>query len=305
MEIQNQRNDRQLRLWQQHGQEALENANICVLNSSALASETLKNLVLPGIKSFTVIDAALVQDYDSCSNFFVDKSHLGSSRSKAIVELLLELNPDVQGTHINHDPKLYIDSNPLFFSQFSLVIASQLSEKYLLKLSEILWSSKIPLVVVKTYGFIGYLRIAVPEHTVIETHPENIVDLRLDDPFPTLVDFYKKFNFQEMDTVALSHTPYVVILLSVLAEFKEKFNCIPTSQNDKKLFKEMIKTRITLKIDQENFDEATAAAYRAFNVTRLSSQVSEILNESENIDANVFFNNYRVQSQSFGLSQRH
>lgn len=41
--------DRQLRLWGANGQRRLMNAHVCVLGSGATASETLKNLVLPGI----------------------------------------------------------------------------------------------------------------------------------------------------------------------------------------------------------------------------------------------------------------
>ena len=42
------RYDRQLRLWGEHGQEAMEECSVCLLNASACGSETLKNLVLPG-----------------------------------------------------------------------------------------------------------------------------------------------------------------------------------------------------------------------------------------------------------------
>jgi amyloid beta precursor protein binding protein 1 len=44
-----QKYDRQLRLWQSHGQEALEECSILMIGSNNLACEMLKNLVLPGI----------------------------------------------------------------------------------------------------------------------------------------------------------------------------------------------------------------------------------------------------------------
>tara|TARA_B110001452_G_scaffold261872_1_gene261176 strand:+ start:119 stop:334 length:216 start_codon:yes stop_codon:yes gene_type:complete len=47
-EAKQKRYDRQLRLWGEHGQEAMEECSVCLLNSSACGSETLKNLVLPG-----------------------------------------------------------------------------------------------------------------------------------------------------------------------------------------------------------------------------------------------------------------
>lgn len=36
------------RLWGDHGQQDLEAAKVCLINGSAVGTETLKNLVLPG-----------------------------------------------------------------------------------------------------------------------------------------------------------------------------------------------------------------------------------------------------------------
>lgn len=46
--------DRQLRLWAANGQQALEDAHICLVNSGSgtVGVETLKNLVLPGTSYF-------------------------------------------------------------------------------------------------------------------------------------------------------------------------------------------------------------------------------------------------------------
>ena len=44
------RYDRQLRLWGEHGQQAMEDCSICLINGSATGTETLKNLVLPGTR---------------------------------------------------------------------------------------------------------------------------------------------------------------------------------------------------------------------------------------------------------------
>ena len=40
--------DRQLRLWGNHGQKALSEASVCLLNVTPTGNEVLKNLVLPG-----------------------------------------------------------------------------------------------------------------------------------------------------------------------------------------------------------------------------------------------------------------
>ncbi|CAN0330771.1 unnamed protein product, partial [Laminaria digitata] len=41
--------DRQLRLWGSGGQKALMEANVLLVNAGATGTETLKNLVLPGM----------------------------------------------------------------------------------------------------------------------------------------------------------------------------------------------------------------------------------------------------------------
>ena len=91
--------DRQLRLWAASGQQALEDAHILLLNggSGTVGIETLKNLVLPGVGNFTIVDEHTVGDEDLGVNFFLDDSSLGKSRAEECCKFLLELNPEVKG----------------------------------------------------------------------------------------------------------------------------------------------------------------------------------------------------------------
>lgn len=102
--------DRQLRLWGSHGQQALEDAHILLINSGSgtVGVETLKNLVLPSIGKFTIYDSSVVTEADLGVNFFLDEETLGKSRAESCVKLLVELNPDVKGdwfpkTEVNQD----------------------------------------------------------------------------------------------------------------------------------------------------------------------------------------------------------
>jgi len=56
--------DRQLRLWGVQGQQRLQQACILLVNADATGSETLKNLVLPGVGNIAVLDDKLVVDDD-------------------------------------------------------------------------------------------------------------------------------------------------------------------------------------------------------------------------------------------------
>lgn len=97
------RYDRQLRLWAANGQAALEEAHILLVNSGpgVVGVETLKNLVLPGIGQYTILDPALVTEADLGVNFFVEDGDLGASRAERTSKWLDELNPDVIGHHIS------------------------------------------------------------------------------------------------------------------------------------------------------------------------------------------------------------
>jgi NEDD8-activating enzyme E1 regulatory subunit len=62
--------DRQLRLWGATGQKALCESHVLLINADAAGTETLKNLVLPGLGNFTILDDALLSPQDAGSNFF-------------------------------------------------------------------------------------------------------------------------------------------------------------------------------------------------------------------------------------------
>ena len=117
--------DRQLRIWGAHGQQALESARICVLGSGCTATEALKNLVLGGIAGFTVVDDATVQPCDLGTNFLLERASMGKLRAAAVTEFLAELNEGVASSYVAEAPRSLIESNPAFFADFQLVLATQ------------------------------------------------------------------------------------------------------------------------------------------------------------------------------------
>lgn len=86
------------RLWAASGQAALESARILVVSASATATSILKNLVLPGIGHFTLLDPANASPADAGNNFFLNASDsIGKPRAAEAVPLLQELNESVNG----------------------------------------------------------------------------------------------------------------------------------------------------------------------------------------------------------------
>uniref|UniRef100_A0AAY5K7B5 NEDD8-activating enzyme E1 regulatory subunit n=1 Tax=Esox lucius TaxID=8010 RepID=A0AAY5K7B5_ESOLU len=248
-----QKYDRQLRLWGDHGQEALENAHVCLINASASGTEILKNLVLPGIGAFTIVDGHKVSGEDN--------------RAQAATELLQELNSDVSGNFVEESPDKLLDNDPEFFHRFSLVIGVQLPEGTCLRLGSVLWNANVPFLVCRTYGLTGYMRLVVKEHTVVESHPDNALeDLRLDQPFAELKSHIQSYDLEGM-------------------EKKHNFQ-LPKNYKEKEAFRQLIRQGILTKEngtpeDEENFEEAIKNVNTALNPTKISSIVEDIFNEEQ------------------------
>lgn len=119
------RYDRQIRIWGAEGQQRLESSRIALLNCSATGAETLKNLVLGGIASFTIVDGNKVTAADLGNNFLVEQSRLGQSRAQAVTDLLKEMNDTVSGSYIEDSPEQLLESRPEFLAGYDLVIATQ------------------------------------------------------------------------------------------------------------------------------------------------------------------------------------
>lgn len=105
--------DRQLRLWSSNGQEALENARLCLINATSTGTEILKNLVLPGtffisdkfmltqgIGGFTILDDKITNVEDVGVSFFLEESSIGRPRAEEACALIAEMNPDVKGGYL-------------------------------------------------------------------------------------------------------------------------------------------------------------------------------------------------------------
>jgi amyloid beta precursor protein binding protein 1 len=82
------RYDRQLRLWGDRGQKSIARAHVCVLNATTLATEILKSLILAGIERFTIVDANRVDETDVGNNFFIDGDSIGRPRAQIAYQLL-------------------------------------------------------------------------------------------------------------------------------------------------------------------------------------------------------------------------
>eukprot|EP00036_Acanthoecidae_sp_10tr_P010094 CAMPEP_0182919498 /NCGR_PEP_ID=MMETSP0105_2-20130417/2769_1 /TAXON_ID=81532 ORGANISM="Acanthoeca-like sp., Strain 10tr" /NCGR_SAMPLE_ID=MMETSP0105_2 /ASSEMBLY_ACC=CAM_ASM_000205 /LENGTH=531 /DNA_ID=CAMNT_0025056697 /DNA_START=1 /DNA_END=1596 /DNA_ORIENTATION=+ len=239
----NQRYDRQLRLWGDHGQAALSSASICCIGASAVATEILKNLVLPGIGAFTLVDDRDVTLRDTGSNFFVEEGRLGEPRAQVATELLLEMNEFVKGEWRRGHITEILRDDPSFLQKFTVVVVANQLASTVSAVAKSLYESNIPLVVAVAYGNIGSLQIVVKEHCVVEYHGDKTLDMRLTNPFPALAAFMDGFPpMEEMDPSKVDGLPYAVIIYQHLQRWKAAHGGnIPGSYAEKKEFKAQMK----------------------------------------------------------------
>lgn len=279
--------DRQLRLWAASGQRALEDASVCLLGSSPVATETMKNLILPNVGSYTVVDGGNVSEDDLSANFFFDSDSIGKSRAQSASLLLNELNKDSSGSYLNQKPSEIVASNLAYFDQFSIVVASVSAfDKYsdLETLSDYLHSHYIPLVVISTAGFYGYVRVVMKELPIIDTHPDSLVDLRLDSPWPELMDYVNNFPEPEF-AAARDHVPMIVLLLKTADKWaKEHGGNLPAKRDEKLAFKKQVEA--LRQGDSENVDEAVAAVWRLYQKSnQVPSQIRDLFDSSSSDDS--------------------
>lgn len=282
--------DRQIRLWAQDGQSRLEKSHICLVNATSTGAELLKNLVLPGIGSFTIVDSRNVEENDLSGNFFLQEADLGKSIAQSMTQCLLELNPDVKGTAFAENlSELLLE--PDFWLGFNAVVVSEYVEAPLLhSLKQILWDKGIPLLIVSTSGFYGSLHIINKETTIVETHdPSKMFDLRIDQPWHELQDYADSFVLETLDDPEHAHVPYIVIFIKALQAWKSDHGGQPPlNYAQKKQFRSEYVEGMARDIRIEtNFMEASQSIHRALQVSNIPDSIRQLFENPAIADKNL------------------
>lgn len=148
-------------------EERIDKAKVCLLGANAVGAETLKNMVLPGFGNICIVDGAKVKPSDLGVNFFCSADRLDQSRAQNVLTNLLELNEqNVIGNYLATTTETMINEDPDFLDKqaFNYVIASNLDPITLKKVAKYCWNKNKILVIVRSYGFIGYVRLVTQVH---------------------------------------------------------------------------------------------------------------------------------------------
>mmetsp|Transcript_8011 Transcript_8011/g.10748 ORF Transcript_8011/g.10748 Transcript_8011/m.10748 type:complete len:612 (+) Transcript_8011:154-1989(+) len=323
--------DRQLRLWGSSGQRALSQSTIVLINATAAGTETLKNLVLPGVGTFHIVDE-MNAPVPKCgkdgvfSNFFVfddDEDGKKKTRAEVACQHLMELNPDVKGksqsvtSFEETDYKQLLSSISAENNEIKdeegehygkvIVVAADLPPKSLLSLSTTCWDANISLVIVKSYGLIGSVRLQLNHHPIIQSRPDSEVpDLRLaeDTIFSSLQSLVDEISLENLDDRDHAHVPCVILLLKAMKLWKEKYQktTLPKTLQEKNEYRDIIKSMSRDFNDELNFEEAYKDAYLAYAKKEIPYEVQNLLEEvSKKVVVDLFVGNGDANAVKFDV----
>lgn len=239
-------------------------------------------------------------------NFFLDDESVGKSRAERCTELLLELNPEVEGDWY---PKNQVRTHVIIFRNllniemvsmqepldlptllaqaptFTMIMHTfPIQPDHLDVLKDYAGKHLTPLVSVHSAGLYSYFRVGLPgAFPIVDTHPDEFAttDFRLLSPWPELEAFAADMtkDIETLDDHEHGHLPYVVILLHYLAKWKDTHGEYPQKYAEKVEFKKLVATgarRDNPEGGEENFDEAVAAAVKSIGAPSLPSTLKEV-----------------------------
>lgn len=164
--------DRQIRLWGLVAQNRMRNANVLVINVGAVANEVIKNIVLAGIGSLTIIDSHDVHPNDLGAQFLVSDQDIGSNRAEAAKYRISRLNPRV-AINIEKIALEDIDSN--FLSQFEVLVATELKYSQMKDLNSKARQADVKFYAAGLFGLYGYVFADLISHEFrIEREKPNV-----------------------------------------------------------------------------------------------------------------------------------
>lgn len=280
--------DRQLRLWGASGQISLEQTHILLINSGpgVTGAETLKNLVLPGVGQFSILDSATVSDADLGVNFFLEDASLGKFRAEETVRLLMELNPGVKGRAVTEPLETFVGEEDAFAPYNLIIAAAPIDPAILAGIQSRAQAQSIPFIYLHSVGYFSAFSIELPPtFPIIDTHPDptSTTDLRLLTPWPALLEFTKEMT-AGLDDGSITahdkaHIPYLCLLLHYLEKWKADHDGkVPETFKEKTTFRDRVRSG---DYNEENFDEAYAAVLKSLNPSTAPSDVRAIFSAPE------------------------
>ena len=182
------------------------NSNVLVSGLSGLGAEIAKNVVLAGVKAFTIHDSKSAEHVDLASNFFLSESDIGKNRAACCVEKLRELNKLTPVSLLSGSLECTAES----LGKFTVVVLVDYPRAEIVRINEYCRKNNIIMLAAGTYGLYGYsFSDFGPNHKVSDSDGEPprsgiIVGIERGKQTKLITDSKERHGLDDGDSVVLN-----------------------------------------------------------------------------------------------------
>ena len=156
------RYDRQRRIWGEDGQEQLRQAKVLIAGAGGVGSEIIKNLALLGIGTLIIIDMDLIELSNLNRQLLFRKGDIGDFKAEIATKRAGEINSEIKIQFFNQ--KLQDLSNEIYITADVFISAlDNIPARIFLNQKAVLL--KKPLIDGGSEGFFGHVQVVIPQVT--------------------------------------------------------------------------------------------------------------------------------------------
>ncbi|MCL4121462.1 UNVERIFIED_CONTAM: hypothetical protein GTU68_047624, partial [Idotea baltica] len=149
----------------------LRSANVLIAGACGLGGEVIKNLVLAGVNSLTILDHENVNDKDTYGSFLIAMDSIGQNRAAASLERAQALNPMVKVTAetftLDELPEKYLE-------QFSVVCVCGGTKDQIISINNKCRENGSIFFTGEVFGAHGYCFFDLIDHSYVEEVKEKV-----------------------------------------------------------------------------------------------------------------------------------
>ncbi|KAF2070716.1 hypothetical protein CYY_007970 [Polysphondylium violaceum] len=230
--------DRGIRLWGVDAQNRLRQAKVLFIGINSLMSEIIKNTVLAGIDSITLIDNHIVTIQDLSCHLFLTHDSIGKKRADESVQSITELNPLVK-VHVVDKEIESIDKE--FLQAYTIVCLNAFDLNLVSKFDTFCREINIPLIATHSFGLYGFFFSDLSDFEYIKKTEKK----EKDQEEPVIEYVNHKVSFPSFETAMNiqwsktnpRRTSPLLYALTVLYQFEQSTKSIPSIENPSHLSK--------------------------------------------------------------------
>ncbi|KAN0050047.1 hypothetical protein ACTA71_003147 [Dictyostelium dimigraforme] len=245
--------DRSIRLWGVDAQAKLRQSKVLFIGINGLMSEIIKNVVLAGVDSITLVDDHIITSADLSAHLFITEDSVGKVISTESVFAISELNPLVTIDVYDKEIETMDDQ---FIKNYSIVVISDKNLNNVSKINSLCRRNNVSFMFSHSFGLKGLFFSDLNEFKYYTKVEESSITTTV-----TNTSIFKSFK-ESMGydwSKTNNRTPLPFFALSTLYQFEEKHNRVPDNISDSDLSE--LKSIINSSIEKFNLKNVDPNKY--------------------------------------------